>query len=704
MRPDLTVGQRLALGFAAPLVLLAGFVVAVYSWNDRTQRQQEDLIEQLWPVSEATQDLERSILQASIALRDYLLTPDAAHLAGAQGQLADVRRTLGHFEGMAGAPADDPLLRPLRDGIEAYLHEGESLIESTGGHRPDAARLAALTGAREKALQQLGQLRRRQGIRFADVTAHMQHSRGLWYRQLLIAALITLLLVAAAGIWTTRSLRRPLDDLVAAAAGIEVSDWSPALRWSSEPPARNEIRRLARALGIAAVALQRRDRRVKADRKIADAAAGSLVAADIASQALAAVVEKMHAGLGVVYFSDRSATTLRPVATHAAGAVTAEIRVGEGLAGQAAQERRVLVMREIPRDTPFRVRLGYDEAPPRCVAAAPIVFRDHVLGVLLVGALHEFDDYSLGFLESAAAQLAAGLQNSLAHAELRRLADELRGQHQRVQSQADELQAQNEELQVQGEELQAQGEEIQVQNEELKRLTDQLTLADTRKNDFLALLAHELRNPLAAISNGVYVLLRARSDPVMAENMRQVIARQTRQLTRLIDDLLDISRIVRGTLQVERERLDFTALVRDSIEDLKPALDQAHMTIELSLPERSLWVTGDRARLAQVISNICGNSIKYRRDGAGALRVGLEAGPNQATLRIADDGIGIDPSFMPRIFESFSQASPRDGGNGLGLGLSVVKALVTAHGGSVEARSDGLGRGAEFIVRLPVPN
>jgi PAS domain S-box-containing protein len=229
--------------------------------------------------------------------------------------------------------------------------------------------------------------------------------------------------------------------------------------------------------------------------------------------------------------------------------------------------------------------------------------------------------------------------------------------------------------------------------------------ADRRKDQFLAMLAHELRNPLAPVLTGLQVLRLAEADRDTAEQIRSMIERQIRHLTRLVDDLLDVSRITQGKIQIRRERIDLAALVRTAAEDRRPILEQAGMKLVLDVVDGPVWVAGDATRLAQVLNNLLDNAAKFRNGGDSVtVRMTVDEPVRQAVIHVQDHGIGIAPEMFPRLFEVFAQADrslDRSRG-GLGVGLSVVKGLVRLHGGEVDAASGGPGQGAAFTVRLPL--
>jgi signal transduction histidine kinase len=237
---------------------------------------------------------------------------------------------------------------------------------------------------------------------------------------------------------------------------------------------------------------------------------------------------------------------------------------------------------------------------------------------------------------------------------------------------------------------------------ELAQANDALKKADLRKDEFLATLAHELRNPLAPIRNALEIMRLGAGNPPTLEKARQIIERQVGQLIRLVDDLLDVSRVTRGKLRLNIESVSLATVMEAAVEMSRPHFDQAKVTLNVTLPANDVLVNGDRIRLAQVFSNLLNNAAKFTDAGGHVALVGLRKG-QQAEVHVKDNGVGIAPDLLGRIFDLFTQMdrtvsrSP----NGLGIGLAIVRRLVEIHGGTVEARSDGPGKGAEFIVRLP---
>jgi two-component system CheB/CheR fusion protein len=232
----------------------------------------------------------------------------------------------------------------------------------------------------------------------------------------------------------------------------------------------------------------------------------------------------------------------------------------------------------------------------------------------------------------------------------------------------------------------------------------ELEEADRRKDEFLAVLAHELRNPLAPIRNSLFLLGRVEPGTAQAQAKLAVIDRQVRHLTRLVDDLLDVSRISRGKVQLQWTALDLAELVRRAAEDHRDAMLAAGLDLAVEVPEEPLSVEGDATRLAQVTGNLLSNAAKFTHAGGRVVVSLARDGEDAIVLRVRDTGVGIDEAMRARLFEPFAQAVQplaRTRG-GLGLGLTLVRAFAELHGGSVEARSEGAGRGAEFVVRLPL--
>jgi signal transduction histidine kinase len=234
----------------------------------------------------------------------------------------------------------------------------------------------------------------------------------------------------------------------------------------------------------------------------------------------------------------------------------------------------------------------------------------------------------------------------------------------------------------------------------IRRLRD----TDTRKDEFLATLAHELRNPLAPIRNALEIMrVNERDRSPVEQTARLMIERQLEQMVRLVDDLLDVSRITRGRLELRKERTELATVIKSAVETSRPLIDAARHELTVSLPPQPVYLEADPVRLAQVFANLLNNAARYM-DKGGRITVTAEREAADVVVRVIDTGMGISADALPKIFDMFSQVDQtRDRSQtGLGIGLTLVKRLVDLHGGRVDAKSEGAGRGTELIVRLPV--
>jgi signal transduction histidine kinase/ActR/RegA family two-component response regulator len=243
---------------------------------------------------------------------------------------------------------------------------------------------------------------------------------------------------------------------------------------------------------------------------------------------------------------------------------------------------------------------------------------------------------------------------------------------------------------------------VEERTADLAKSEEALRRADRRKDEFLAMLGHELRNPLAPIRNALHLMRRPDvPDSVMNWGL-QIIGRQIDHLTRLVDDLLDVSRIVHGKIKLQETTFDIATVINQAVEGSRPLIEARQQELSVHFPEEPLWIKGDLVRLDQVISNLLNNAAKYS-DAGKQIKLNVDASEHWVTVRIKDCGVGISPEVLPYVFDLFAQADnkPARTQGGLGIGLTLVKRLVEMHGGSVEARSDGVGCGSEFVVHLP---
>lgn len=239
---------------------------------------------------------------------------------------------------------------------------------------------------------------------------------------------------------------------------------------------------------------------------------------------------------------------------------------------------------------------------------------------------------------------------------------------------------------------------------ELRRILEDLSQADKRKTEFLATLAHELRNPLAPLSTSLAILKRKALTPEGALPYYELMGRQVEHMVRLVNDLMEVSRITRGKIELQPGELALEQVIRDAVELSRPLMDAGKHTLALHMPDASLAVRGDAVRLTQVFANLLNNAAKYTPQG-GHVDVFVERGSHgDAVVRVKDSGAGIPPAMLGAIFDMFVQVSgtARAAQGGLGIGLTLVKSLVELHGGTVDAKSDGVDRGSEFTVSLPL--
>jgi CheY-like chemotaxis protein len=236
-----------------------------------------------------------------------------------------------------------------------------------------------------------------------------------------------------------------------------------------------------------------------------------------------------------------------------------------------------------------------------------------------------------------------------------------------------------------------------------KRAELALRDADRNKDEFLATLSHELRNPLAPIRSALEVMRLAREDPETVELARSTMERQLMHLVRITDDLLDVARITHSKMDLRRDRIDLRAVLHNAIEASRPALDLRAQQLTVELPSDPLWAHADLTRLAQVFSNLLNNAAKYTGHG-GRIHVGAAVDGGVARVVVTDTGMGIPAAMLPSIFDMFTQHQRRSDRTqgGLGIGLTLAKRLVELHGGSIDAQSEGEGRGSTFIVTLPL--
>lgn len=263
---------------------------------------------------------------------------------------------------------------------------------------------------------------------------------------------------------------------------------------------------------------------------------------------------------------------------------------------------------------------------------------------------------------------------------------------------ARELEALNRNLQVSNRDLAKSNQALQAQVAERNRAERALKEADRRKDEFLAILAHELRNPLAALSASARLLGLQAQKPEFAAMASSSIQRQVTHMARLLDDLLDVSRISHGVMQLQLDKVELADVVRSAAEMVRPQLEAKQQALDTVLPDVPAPVMADAVRLIQVLANLLSNSVKYSPDGS-RIEMRLEVQEREVSVAVRDNGAGIEPGRLEQVFDMFYQVSKAQGG--LGIGLALVKGLVELHGGRIRAHSDGAGQGSEFVLTLP---
>jgi signal transduction histidine kinase/response regulator RpfG family c-di-GMP phosphodiesterase len=387
------------------------------------------------------------------------------------------------------------------------------------------------------------------------------------------------------------------------------------------------------------------------------AIANELLVQPTAVEAIPRVFERLsthlHLEVYLLHLADPGGLELRVHAGLSPEVLDQLTRLDENLFAQAAARRAPIVIPDVPRsEEPLpSLRLMNLTA----AAVFPLLAADRLIGTLAFGTRQRawFEPDELSALEIVADQVAMSLERE-------RLIDEL------------------------------------------KRRAEDLAQADRRKDEFLAMLAHELRNPLAPILNAVEILRRRDVPIAVGRRALDAADRQIRHLARLVGDLLDVSRIRTGKVELRRQPVDLARVVEDAVSAIEPLAREQRHELAVDLPLRPLCVDADAVRLTQVVENLLHNAVKYTEPG-GHIRLAVAEGEEDLRIRVSDDGMGIPPELLPRVFDTFVQGEqpPHRGRGGLGLGLTLVKSLVELHGGTVSATSPGHARGSTFEVRLP---
>jgi signal transduction histidine kinase/ActR/RegA family two-component response regulator len=671
------------------------------------------------PREEAAAALEVAVLNAAVAARNYILTRAPAERTMLDRAVAALARRQEILVALPGEADDRGLAEQIAPLLAEYQGRLDAFVRVTGTAAPESVWSGAerdVAVAREALLERVRAYGALQTEKAKAARAEVAAATGALVSSVGVVALLVVLSGGISAVLVARSVRNPARRIVTAANALRGGDFEPALRLQAPPgadrPFRDELVEAATVFGRMAVTLRDREGRLAAQARLGAVLSANLSPVEIAGDALRELTGHVGAEVGVIYVAQgegEEADLLRPLGTFALSRRLPPVRVGDGVAGQAAADQRTYVVHDIPADTPYVVDLGLESLRPRSVAAIPMAVGKRVFGVLVVGAVRRLSAEAVGFLEESAPQVAVSIDNALAHAHIENLAERLQEQNERLHAQNEELQAQGEELQAQSEELQAQNEELQAQGEELQVQADELRAqrnhledrnvrlaeAEAHRDRFFAVLGHELRNPLSVIATAAKVLSGG-SPPEAEAKARTIIERQVWRLSRLLDDLLDTARLSSGKIALTRRPLDLAEAATQAVATFLKLARPVH---DVRIDVRSVWVDADDARIEQIITNLVGNALKHTPAG-GTVTISTFAEGGAAVLRVADTGVGIRPEFVPRLFEPFTQDEP-DRAGGLGLGLTLVKQLVELHGGTVTATSPGRGKGTTMEVRLP---
>jgi two-component system, sensor histidine kinase len=712
-RRDMSIGQRLFTGsgvIAILILILSAVMVLSVSRVKELQREQSEVFA---PRAAAAAALEISIYQQAVAFRNYVITRAPSELAEFRRTEQQVEVQMRSITSFPNGEEDAALFSEMLPLVNEHRAKFDSFLALVSAGAESAALRDSEREVAAIRNQLLDRVRRYETLKASQNQAAsrgISAAIGTLRNTVMVVTLLMIVALVVKSVSVGRAVRDPAAKLMAAAESLRAGQFGPALELEREQSPdgafRDELREAGHLFGRMAVALKRREERLAAHARLSGVLSSSLHPSDVASAGLREVSGYSAAEVGVIYLNEGN--SLRPVATAAMDDGAAVLALGEGIPGQAARERRTIVVRDLPPDTSLRLRLGIDQLPPKSVVASPLLIEERLVGVLVLGSIREIQDEAILFVEQSAAQLAISLDNALAHARIEALAtqlqcanESLQVQNEELQAQSEELQAQNEELQAQSEELQTQADELQTQAEELRlqqenlaRTNEALEQAEEQKNRFLAVLGHELRNPLAAITGAVSLLGDGNGND---ERMHDVVRRQTSHLATLLDDLLDISRITSGKIVLVRKPVELGAVAERCASLLRAKAAGCPVVVETREP---VWLDGDETRIEQIVTNLLTNAVKFTpADGTITLHVREEAG--DAVLRVVDTGIGIAPDLLPRVFDFFVQGPMLKANQGLGIGLTLVRTLTELHDGTVEAWSEGEGRGTTFTVRFP---
>ena len=692
-----TLGPRLVAGGALLVVLLLVNVVT-RDRNTRALYRNTEAVAQTHAVIHALDRVLTSVVDAETGERGFLITEQASYLEPYNASVAELGGEMTHLGALVAAdPAQSAAVAALRAAVDVKLEQLRDTIEAQQTEGPDAAVALVLTGRSKAAMDVIRrqvrgmQERERQLLRIRAAEADESYQQGLWTG---LATGLLGVLMTLAFVW---SVRRNAREQATAAAALHAE--------------REQLRVTLASIG---------------DGVVVTDPAGKVTLLNGVAEQLTGWTEVEAAGASLEHvFNIVHEETRKPVENPVYRALREGVIVG--LANHTLLVSKDGTERPIA-DSAAPIRGGDD-----AVSGAVLVFRDvtddrqaktalnqalareqswserlrQVVGASLTINAATTQDSIVGVIDGEARRiLGAGrckvvFGEEMVAEEAGNLVVALRGRAGRplgyIQC-ADKAGGRFDDDDRAVLTQMAQMASIALEN---SRLYNEIRTNDLRKDEFLATLAHELRNPLAPISNSLQVL-RVASDESQLADSREVIERQVGQLVHLVDDLLDVSRVSRGKLELRRRPVLLKNVLLAAIETSQPALDAQRHQLRVVQPLEDVWLDGDLTRLAQVFANLLNNSAKYM-EPCGTITVEATASAAEVVVSVSDTGIGIAPEMLPHVFDLFVQAdrSLERAQGGLGIGLTLVRRLVELHNGSVSVSSDGPGKGSQFVVRLP---
>lgn len=422
------------------------------------------------------------------------------------------------------------------------------------------------------------------------------------------------------------------------------------------------------------------------------------------SETLTRIASHTDAQAGVLYLYNSDQARLLPEATYAVErrGIEKGFALGEGLPGQAAKERIILSVSEVPQDC-FRISSGIADGLPGHVVCLPVLFGQELMGVLELACFGAFDDGIKSLLTIIGTQLGISIHEARMHLQTERLADDLHEKNELLAAQNEELISQSEELVAMNEELQSQTEELANQKKILEDTTRKAQEADRLKSEFLSNMSHELRTPLNAILGMSSLLISSRSIDQQQHSYLQIIERNGQNLLQLINDILDLSKIESGRLEVARTEIPLGIFLEGTVATIGTLAEEKGLNLNISVDAGLKSIISDPDKLRQILTNLLSNAIKFTDEGGSVSVIASLRDPNQVDIAVSDTGIGIPKQDQSAIFEAFRQVdgtTTRKYG-GTGLGLSIVKKLAALLEGTISLQSEP-GKGSTFTLTMPI--